>query len=99
MSIPFLQHFNVRALTIRVRYGLLGPKVVGQLPGYDPVEVPPGDPRRNKGYIDLRGCIGSTDAMAKCLEVGVTRYAFFTVLSLCMLVISGLFVVWAPITL
>jgi hypothetical protein len=29
----------------------------------------PGEARTEQGYIDLRGCITSVEAMAKCLEV------------------------------
>jgi hypothetical protein len=50
-------------------YGLLGygggPKAP---PVYDPVQVPLGDPRRNKAYIDLRTCINSVEHMKQCLQ-------------------------------
>eukprot|EP01052_Picozoa_sp_SAG31_P052839 SAG31_NODE_13242_length_883_cov_0.978316_2_plen_82_part_01 len=44
-------------------YGLLNTGPAGSLPEYDPVQVPPDDPRRDKAYIDLRGSIGSPELM------------------------------------
>lgn len=49
-------------------YSLLNTGPPGSLPKYDPVQVPPDDPRRNKAYIDLRGSIGSPELMLEALQ-------------------------------
>ena len=50
-------------------YGLLGAGGErGSLPIYDPIQVPPGDSRREKAYIDLRGSIKDPETMLAALQ-------------------------------